>query len=456
MQQNSQKDFDRHVDMRIGAFISSICGNSLEEIKQQHFSNGALLRNLLVDSLLSNKEIVTHKDMLTNLEQLYFTTSQHASFNNITRNIIEPRDSFGHFSFTKIGVGKYHRISADASDRIDCLILASQIYISQQYKTDQLADILLMHARASEHLSFEYQIMTLAVLNKISAGLNELDDIDSLELYAAMHYLLAHCSNFAGRQYYARVVTYLASLEKLLVAQYPLESPRYFLAAVNILYQAGIKCSPLIEYLHAHERIDLLAKVNTETCLQQFIKLNALTLKQLMTVFALLEAKLNIADYLALIANEKFCSGVLKIHDANQRILMNLKTAPEKYHKASTASLIYQAECYQALQHYYQLEGAAKAEAQVLIASLEKAKDVYIHDVLQHDRCLQSQAMRLILMMLTNFFASLTLGAAHAIHYKSTGRVLFFSGTNSANNLYATHQDFNAELRMPPGCKLGA
>ncbi|CAM4426475.1 MAG: hypothetical protein LEGION0403_FIIPPAGN_01024 [Legionella sp.] len=122
MQKNSQDDFNRHVDMRIGAFISSICGSSLEEIKQQHFSNGALLRNLLIESLLSNKEIVTHKDMLTNMDQLYFTTSQHASFNNITRNIIEPRDSFGHFSFTKIGVGKYHRISADASDCIDCLI----------------------------------------------------------------------------------------------------------------------------------------------------------------------------------------------------------------------------------------------------------------------------------------------------------------------------------------------
>ncbi|MFJ1269045.1 hypothetical protein ACD661_10790 [Legionella lytica] len=456
MQQNSQDDFNRHVDMRIGAFISSICGSSLEEIKQQHFSNGALLRNLLLTSLLSNKEIVTHKDMLTNLEQLYFTTSQDASFNNITRNIIEPRDSFGHFSFTKIGVGKYHRISADASDHIDCLILASQIYISQQYKAEQLADILLVYARTSERLSFEYQIMTLAVLNKISAGLSELDDIDLLELYTAMHYLLARCSNFAGRQYYTRVVTYLTSLEDILVAQYQPENPGSFLGAVNILYQAGIKSSHLIAYLHEHEHINLLAKVSTEICLQQFMQQNVLTAKQLMTVFALLEARLNIADYLGLISNEKFCSGVLKVHDANQRILVNLKSSSEKYQKASTASLIYQAECYQALQHYYQLEHSTKEDAQSLITSLENAKDTYTHDVLHHDRCAQSQAMRLILMMLTNFLASLTLGAAHAVHYKSTGRVLFFSGTNSENDLCATHQDLNAQLLMPQGIKMGA
>ncbi|MDR3504289.1 MAG: hypothetical protein P4L79_17110 [Legionella sp.] len=448
MRLNAQDDFNRHGDMRIGAFISSICGSSLEEIKQQHFSNGALLRNLLIESLLSNKEIVTHKDMLTNLDQLYFTTSQHASFNNITRNIIEPRDSFGHFSFTKIGVGKYHRISADASDRIDCLILASQIYIAQQYTAEQLAEILLMHARGSERLTFEYQIMALAVLNKISARLSEPDSINLLELFAAMHYLLDRCSSLSGRQYYVRIVAYLASLEEALVAQYQPITPTYFFAAINILYQAGIKISPLLEYLHTHEHIDLLAKVSTETCLHQFIKQNILTQKQLMAVFALLEAQLNIADYLELISNEKFCSGVLKIHDANQRILISLKTAPEKYRKASTSSLIYQAECYHALKNYYQIEHSTRGEAQSLIVSLEKAKDRYTQEVLHHDRCPQSQAMRLILMMVTNFFASLTLGAAHAIHYKSTGRIFFFAGTNSENALHATHKNFNAELHM--------
>jgi hypothetical protein len=447
MQQNSQDDFNRHVDMRIGAFISSICGSSLEEIKQQHFSNGALLRNLLIESLLSNKEVVTHKDMLTNLDQLYFTTSQHASFNNITRNIIEPRDSFGHFSFTKIGVGKYHRISADASDRIDCLLLASQIYIAQQYTAEQLAEILLIHARGGVHLSFEYQIMTLAVLNKISAGLIELDRVNLLELFAAMHCLLKRCSSFSGRQYYARVVSYLANLEVVLAARYKPENPAYFLSAINILYQAGINIGSFIGRLVDYDYIDLLEKVSTETCLYQFIQQKALTQKQLVTVFVLLNAQLNIADYLELICNEKFCSGVLKIHDANQRILMNLKTAPEKYQKASKSSLRYQAECYQALKNYYQVEYSIR-EAQVLMTSLERAKDRYTQEVLHHDRCPESQAMRLILMIVTNFFASLTLGAAHAIHYKNTGRIFFFAGTNSENALYATHKDFNAELCM--------
>ncbi|WP_133136987.1 hypothetical protein [Legionella rowbothamii] len=455
MQQNSQDDFNRHVDMRIGAFISSICGSSLEEIKQQHFSNGALLRNLLIESLLSNKEVVTHKDMLTNLDQLYFTTSQHSAFNNITRNIIEPRDSFGHFSFTKIGVGKYHRISADASDRIDCLLLASQIYIAQQYTPEQLAEIILIHARGSERLNFEYQIMTLAVLNKISAGLIDLSGVNLLELFLTMHYLLERCSSFSGRQYYVRVVAYLASFEEPLATQYKPANPTHFLNAIKILYQARIKISSLMEYLDTYQHIDLLEKVSTETCLHHFINQHALTQKQLMTVFALLEAQLNIADYLKLICNEKFCSGVLKIHDANQRILMNLKTTPEKYQKASTSSIIYQSECYQALKNYYQVEHSISG-AQALIRSLEKAKDSYTQEVLRHDRCPQSQAMRLILMIVTNFFASLTLGAAHAIHYKNTGRIFFFSGTNSENALHATHKDFNAEFHLLSEVSVGA
>ncbi len=451
MQQNAQYDFNQHVDMRIGAFISSICGSLLEEIKQQHFSNGALLRNLLIESLLSNKDIVTHKDMLPNLNQLYFTTSQHASFNNITRNIIELRDSFGHFSFTKIGVGKYHRISADASDHIDCLILASQIYIAQQYSAEELVSILLMHAQASTSLGLEYQIMALAVLNKISAGLGSLDNINTLELFAAMHYVLEQCACFSGRQYYAQVISYLGSLREELIRQYKPVNPMPFLGAINLLYRTGIKIAPLIEYLQAHEQINLLAKVSSETCLNRFIRQNnALTQKQLMTVFALLEAQLNIADYLELIGNEKFCNGVLKIHEANHQILKNLKTASEKHQEACKSSPRYLVECYQALRSYYQRAHPIKAEAQALIAALEKAKDRYIQEVLCHDRDAQSQMMRFTLMVVTNFFAALTLGAAHAIHYKATGRIFFFAGTNSENALHATHQHFNAELQMPP------
>lgn len=446
-QENAREDFYQHVDMRIGAFISSQCGDSLEDIKYQHFMNGALLRNLLIASSLGSPNVVQHKDMLTNQEQLYFITSQHTSFSTITRNCLETRDSFGHFNSTKGGVGLHHRISADASDNIDCLLLASQIYIAQQYNAKQLGQMLIDSARISDSLEGEYQLMALALLNHISAGFVS-DSQITLELLVAMQHVLNQCFRLCGRQYYMNVVEYLAKLRQLLISQYKPANCAHFIKAAEILYQLGVRIHPLIEQLCADGHLDLLLTISTEPYLQPLLAhQNAiLAEKQLRTVLALVGAKLNVANYLQVLDHEHFCNGVLKIHDVNQQILTNLKTAPQKYEAARKISSSYQAECYQALQAFYSQKHATRHDAHVLVNSLEHAKNFYISEVLHHDRSPYSRIARLLLMAVVNFFAALTLGAAHAIHYYRTDRVLFFAGTHSENTLYFTHKNLNKTL----------
>ena len=61
--------------------------------------------------------------------------------------------------------------------------------------------------------------------------------------------------------------------------------------------------------------------------------------------------------------------------------------------------------------------------------------------VLSKDRSILSKSIRIMLMAVTNFIAALTFGIIHYQHYQATGRVLFFSDTNSSIKLQDNHRD---------------
>ncbi|ASQ45493.1 hypothetical protein [Legionella clemsonensis] len=98
MQSNSKEDYANHLDLRVGAYISSICGDTLEEIKEQHFNNGALLRNILIQTSLTSREVVKHEDMLSNLNELYFVTSTQKELGSASRGIIKSEIVLGIFA----------------------------------------------------------------------------------------------------------------------------------------------------------------------------------------------------------------------------------------------------------------------------------------------------------------------------------------------------------------------
>lgn len=230
LQKNTQLDFNNHIDMQIGAFISNTCSNTLEEVKQQHFTNGALLRTILVQSKLASKKLIEHEDMLNNLNELYFVTADEdhtpesgKPMKQATVGIVPARDSFGHYHTTKTLVGQtvyftnyvQIRISPDASDDIDCLIQTSQIYMAQHYTQEQLTDALIKTARQSDSLSIEHQIMALALLNNITADLivnSKYMTEKRFELLGAMECLMEQCTLLKGRQYHLNARRYVEKL----------------------------------------------------------------------------------------------------------------------------------------------------------------------------------------------------------------------------------------------------
>jgi hypothetical protein len=271
MQNYARTDFNEHMDMRVGAFISSHCSETLEEIKQQHFTNGAILRNILTQVNLADRYVVKHQDMLENLDELYFLTANlrvGARLRKAIKGIIEVRNSFGHYATTLSSVGLESRISANATDEIDCLIQAAQIYLAKFYKREQLLGMMLENAKAQEPLSMEDQIVALAMINNILLLQKKKSkhlEKKPLELYCALNNVLKQCTLLEGRVNFAEAYSYLHDLHKRI----KIEQNPSFLEAINILYNNEIRINPfLVENLKTNPKltqvIKLLKEINIE------------------------------------------------------------------------------------------------------------------------------------------------------------------------------------------------
>jgi hypothetical protein len=238
---NARLDFNEHIDMRIGAFISTHCSETLEEVKEQHFTNGALLRNILIQPKLASSQVVWHPDMLTNSDELYFLNSPAVSLKRAVQGIIESRDSFGHYASTKVFVEKQTRMSPSATDDIDCLIEAAQIYVANYYKPEQLFGILFENASAKENLLIDEQIILLAMVNNVLLAKLELGKKETLQLYLILNSTISQCNLLKGRSNFSNILSYQFELQKEITEKESVADNQYFFAAMNSLYRHKIQ-----------------------------------------------------------------------------------------------------------------------------------------------------------------------------------------------------------------------
>ncbi|MCW8410019.1 hypothetical protein OQJ13_13645 [Legionella sp. PATHC035] len=252
LQRNAQNDFNNHVDLRIGAYISNTCCHILEEIKRQHFANGALLRNILIQGKLIEEGVISHPYMLSNPDELYFVSfdpEKSKRLEESTLKFIEHRDSFGHFCTTRSIISDFvdsdelmqTRISVDASDTIDCLIQTSQLFLASCYKTEELLDILLENARKSDLLSFDEQIISLGLINVLVADMPSGSPMikNQAEVFASISCVLERCFLLKGRQYTANAHCYLEELQKEIISRYQPQYRHNFIQSIHTLYRQG-------------------------------------------------------------------------------------------------------------------------------------------------------------------------------------------------------------------------
>ncbi len=211
LQGTSKEDFTNHLDLRIGAYISRTCSPLLEHIKQQHFSNGALLRSILMESLFVEQHIIKHQDMLTHLDELYFlnapilldTVAPESRLRRALTPTLSSRDSFGHHS-SNIStitdtVQSQYRVSADASDQIDCLIQTAQIYLNYHFDRISLSPLLESQIQKKEPLTLDEQIIALAMLSLLEDEAKESLNWDLIEA------TLSKCPLLKGRYAFSRL-----------------------------------------------------------------------------------------------------------------------------------------------------------------------------------------------------------------------------------------------------------
>ena len=245
-------DFKSHIDMRIGAFISSHCGEVLEEIKKQHFINGALLRNMLLKSEERGAKYVdasveTYDEMLTNLDELYFSLiNKNRDGDPPLDGLVSVRDSFGHYTTTCSGILDIFRLSPGASDDIDSFITASLFCLKLTFESSKpLMSLVSTPVSNSKPLSLEHQILALATLNfYILDNYWEMILPSLINNLAKIGNILDQCPLLKGRESYLRVQSHLVKLQEQASKEYHPKNHTAFFQAIQILYQSRIEIKP--------------------------------------------------------------------------------------------------------------------------------------------------------------------------------------------------------------------
>jgi hypothetical protein len=208
-EKNAAIDLQSIPDMKIGAFIEIAAGEFLEKIKQQHFKNADILRNVFqklgLESAINAKPhaLSTTEDLLFNvipIKSPWFFAAAH---------LLKQRDSFGHFTSTICMVNTFSRICMSASDTVDALIEASKIYLFAAVLQRELIqpDFAFLLEKIQEKKSAEIadQIIILAmsaILEKnliyIGASWNE-----KFQLFINLKYFIDKCdATMLGRSHF--------------------------------------------------------------------------------------------------------------------------------------------------------------------------------------------------------------------------------------------------------------
>ncbi len=500
---NSKADFFNHSDIRIGSFISTRCSNTLEQIKMRHFANGALLRKLLLGTSIISEHIEKNTDMQENLDELYFLTNQETKKGSYASNMeyaaygaIEYRNGFGHFTLTSANADGLRRLSPDASDSLDNLVLASHMRLARQYNYSarKMLELLIKPAQTKEKLVLEEQIVLMGMIHNIASffpimplNFNQiyyldrpLKDEDKHKTFSSgknskniiiskaidsTYYLGFHSHGKVFRQVAIKdpkiikiiesgtintlesvslVKDYLSSLQQ----QYlPPETNFPFIYAAM---STALKCCPLLESRPFIMDINYWLNTVKNKIIQEYkpenpdkfiqgikILYTANSDSDSMKYGLIFLSNINLSSKTIspqIFQNKDFIKAIKKVHEGNQQILDNLKNSPNKYKLAELSSKHYLETCFHALHDFYSIHTPNASQRSTLIRSISNAEDDYLQ-VLSKDRNTLSQMARYILKAVTNFIAALTFGAAHYLNYKVTGNIFFFSGTTSEGKL---------------------
>jgi len=437
MQKLSKEDYAQHLDLRVGSYISSICGDTLEEIKEQHFSNGALLRNILTQTSLVSKEVVEHTDMLSNLNELYFVTSTQKKLRDASKGIIDTRDSFGHFGTALAGFAHQIRLSPDASDDLDCLIQAAQIYMAHHFEPQDALKLLITYAKNADNLSTSEQVIVIALANNVLTTLSKKESDNTLSLLFTLENLMKQCDTLKGRQYYNNIGKSYFEYRQKIIDTYQIKKPGEFFKVAKLLNDKNVPLS----------QINFHNLLNNEFIRKIIIQHQAqLSTDALKAIVDLGGETLTPTQIQLMVDNKKFCASVEKIYITVNDILFNLNSDKNKHQKGVEHSKSYFTSCFQALEAFHEKSSKDYSNKNTLIECLNLTKDNYCRDVLGMDRNIPSQIARYLLKAVVNFIAGLTLGVAHYLHHKKIGHGAFFANTNSQDQLEELHYKMSKEI----------
>jgi hypothetical protein len=226
---------------------------------------------------------------------------------------------------------------------------------------------------------------------------------------------LESCPDLKNRPAIIDIHHWLSAVQNVLIDEYKPVNPAVFLQAIRGLHTIN-SLNPNTNKEEMKSLLVFLSQVNLPTISSEAL------------------------------GNKNFIKAIKKVYATNQEILEHLKSAPHKYKAAKEASKTYLNSCFKELHSFYSNPTQNESQRAHLIDSIKKAEEGYL-TVLAVDRSSFSKLARYLLMAVTNFIASLTLGVAHYINYKTTGTTTFFSGTHSESKLRSFHKHFADDLK---------
>ncbi len=208
-----KRDFLNHIDLQVGAYINTKCRETLEQIKEQHFSNGATLRNVLTEAgILNPKSMSNNQFSLQKSDQDYFVMSEtHDSI----LNLIEERGSFGHFRSNRASIGRRDRISSGASDHIDQLLEAGELYFYSLHPSDLLRDFSnSVENTVTNEIDKVCLISALnCILHQQKKGVLSFSQVENLsKLMEKISETLQSCNSLKGREAYENIQRFYSQL----------------------------------------------------------------------------------------------------------------------------------------------------------------------------------------------------------------------------------------------------
>lgn len=452
-------DFKAYVDMRIGAFLNYTCLDLLEDVKRQHFANGALLQKMISKLLLKQERCLEYGEIHTSEHELYFVSSRDQAIQEATRHI-EFRDSFGHFSASRVVLGAQLRISPDASDLIDSLILASQCYLAYHLDAEYIVTFVMQNPLVHVELSQEQQITILAMLHYISQVYHAFYHELPYGFYPVAFALVKKLEWVKNNKFYQETLAFLYELNGYQTIQAILQKNNIDFCTEELkkLLKNKLLCNIIIklkqiaiddvffkqlrqlsdcklkEINHNIEAISLIKQWQKQGMVLQseviltFLCQDGLSgldykipSKYLYIVQALNSVGYEYQDYVDVVDDQIFAQGVMRIHIEHLNYLSYFKEDKTTLEKAIKMSEAYRKLCYFSLKAYCRKD-ISNVE---LLKNLDAANQDYLNQIETFSPSIY-WVLKLILMSIVNFIAALTLGVAHYINYKINHRVLFW------------------------------